>query len=297
MKRYFFAGIWLIIQLNAMESLPEKVSSKEMIPLGIGNKMYYELAVGYLKNSTINFKNKHVLDVCCKEGEISHAMIDLVGRDGIVMGIDSDKVAIDKANKQYKQKQNLSFHEIALENFEPSPQSLKFNVVTLFHSFDLIDNKKSFCESIHKVLGANGEFLVNVGPGKEPFDFQVTRTMLNNVPLMKWMPGFYKIDEILSKSYLKEQDYRDIFEQSGFDIISLIKNMSTFVFTKEEFIEMKRSIVMRNYLMQTFPTKMQNWIFNTLMDYFLPMLTQDDNGNYLYPIEEILIYARKKDKK
>jgi ubiquinone/menaquinone biosynthesis C-methylase UbiE len=296
MKRYFFVCVCFIMQLNGMEqSLPEKVS-KEIIPLA-GNKMYYELAVGYLKDSTINFKDKHVLDACCKDGEISHAIIDLVGGDGLVMGIDSDKVAIEKANKQYKQKQNLSFHEIALENFEPSMHSLKFHVVTLFHSFDVIDDKKSFCEKIHNALGTNGEFLVNVGSGEEPFDFKVTREMLKGIYLMQWIPGYSKIEEILSSSYLKEQDYRDIFEQSGFDIISLIKSTNKFVFTEEEFIEMKRPIVMSNCTMRVFPTKLQDWIFNMLMAYFLPMLTKDEDGKYIYPVTELLIHARKKDKK
>ncbi|HRG51202.1 MAG TPA: class I SAM-dependent methyltransferase [Bacteroidia bacterium] len=78
-----------------------------------------------------------VLDLGCKYGEISAAIAEKVKR---VVGVDFDKIAIDKANSSYK-RNNLSFVTgdalIYLKN-----NTEKFNVLILSHILEHIEEPK-----------------------------------------------------------------------------------------------------------------------------------------------------------
>jgi trans-aconitate methyltransferase len=205
---------------------------------------------------------------------------------------------IDLAKQKYKNQQHLSFHQGFAESLEPSAHSLKFNIATLFNVFDLLENKLEACKRIHECLHPNGEILVNVGPGKEPFDFQVVREMVAGISLMRWVPGFSMLEKLLQESYLTEKEYKVIFKESGFNIISFTNKTEKLVLkTKEELIAMKRPIVMSKPIMQSLPTKMSEWIFNSFIEKFLTKLEQNENGHYIYPVKEIVIHARKVDSK
>jgi|GEM_PF-5685860 ubiquinone/menaquinone biosynthesis C-methylase UbiE len=293
MKVYFITFLFFVIQINAMELT--MIAESNSILSAPGNAMHKELACCYLKESGIDLTEKFVLDIESKTGEVSHLMAALAGQSGLVMGIDSDKNMIKKANKSYGKLANLSFHQDCIKTLEPSTNSIKFHVATLFNYFDLIDDKREVCKRIHKCLNAQGELLVNAGWGKEPFDLEVTREMIESIPLMGKTLSYYGLSNALERPYPTEDEYREIFKDSGFDIISVTKKTSSFFFENpEEFIAMKQPIVMGRPEMKIFPWYMQGWIFNKFIERFLAKLKKNDDGHYIYPIEEILIHARKK---
>ena len=298
MKSRFIVFLCFGIQISAMEQ-PEKASCEWDVQIfRSGNKIYENLSNRYLKDSGIILKEKFVLDVGSKTGKVSHIMAQLAGPSGLVMGIDPDKNMISDANKRYGQKQqNLSFHQDSLETVESSQHSLKFNVATVFNVFDVLENKLEACKKIHKCLCPNGEILVNVGSG-EPFDLEVTREMITDIPLMGKILYSFGLSGALEKPYPTEEEYKNIFKTAGFDIISFTKKMNTFVFeTSDEFSAMKRPVVMNSPEMKRLPWYMRGWVFNQFIEKFLTKLEQNEDGHYLYFVKEILIHAHKSEKK
>lgn len=283
------------IPMETMEnSIKTKIVESKSSLFAPGKTMHRELALCYLKESGVNLKNKFILDVGSKTGEFSYLMTALTGESGLVMGIDSDKKMIENANKQYGKLPNLSFHPECVKTFEPSKDSIKFNIVTFFNYFDLIDDKREACKQIHKCLNTQGEVLVNAGWGKEPLDFEVTREIVESIPLMGRTLSYYNLGGALARPYPTEEEYHSIFKESGFEIISITKKMSTFYFeTKEEFIAMKQPIVMNRPEMKKIPGYFQGWIFNNFIELLLAKLNRNNEGHYIYPMEEILIHARK----
>ena len=296
MKNYFLIFICCVMQLHAME-MPKEImiiESEKMLSAP-GHMMHKELACCYLQESGIDLKQKFILDVGCKAGEVSHHMAELSGENGLVMGIDSDEKKIKRAKKQYKKLPNLSFHQDSIKSLEPSTNSIKFHVATLFNCFDLIDDKREACKRIHKCLNAKGELLVNAGWGKEPLDLEVTREMIKSIPCMATMLLWYGLGNALERPYPTEQEYHSIFKDSGFEIISITKKMGLFLFEDSQaFIAMKQPIVMNRPEIKALPCYMQGYIFNKFIEKFLAKLQKNEQGYYVYPIEEILIHARKK---
>lgn len=304
MKVYCTVFLFFVYQINAMEpEVKSKIVESKSSLFASGNDMYKELARCCIEESGIELKDKFILDVQSKTGEVCNLMVALAGGAGIVLGLDSDKDNVKKANKLYGKQQNLSFHAECIKTFELFKHLPKFHVVTAFNCFDLFDDKREVCKKIHNCLNTNGELLINAGWGKEPIDFEVTREMVESVPLMGRVLSDYCLGNALNRPYPTEEEYCSIFEDSGFEIISLTKKMSEFYFkTKDEFIEMKKPIVMDRSEMKMMPWYMQKFIFNSFVERLIEKLEQSEklkkgeDGTYTYFIEEVLIHARKSDK-
>ena len=64
-----------------------------------------------------------ILDLGCGTGELSAHLAELVGPEGMVIGVDPDKERIQLAKEAHSQIENLSFVEGSAINF-PGPSSL-----------------------------------------------------------------------------------------------------------------------------------------------------------------------------
>jgi SAM-dependent methyltransferase len=301
-KAYCTVFLFFVYQINAMEpEVKSKVVESKSSLFASGNNMHQELARACIEESGITLKDKFILDIESKTGEVSNLMVALAGGAGIVLGLDSDKENVKKANKLYGKLQNLSFHAACIKTFELFKHLPKFHVVTAFNCFDLFDDKREVCKKIHQCLNTNGEVLLNMGWGKEPIDLEVTREMITSVTGMGSLLYWSGLDGALKKPYPTEQEYHSIFKDSGFEIISLTKKMSEFHFkNKEEFIAMKKSVVMDRPEMKKMPFYAQNWIFNTFIERLITKLQElgqfkedTKDGSCYYFIEQLLIYARK----
>ena len=58
-----------------------------------------------------------ILDLGCGTGELSAKLAELVGPEGMVIGVDPDKERIQLAKESYSQIENLSFVEGSAVNF------------------------------------------------------------------------------------------------------------------------------------------------------------------------------------
>jgi len=262
------------------------------------DKLFESLVLSDLHDSKIDFVNKFVLNFCSGSGYNSNLIVQKVGKDGVVMGVDARRNMIEWAKDTYKHQTNLSFHQYSIDNFEPSKNSLKFNVATLFNSFDLLDKKLEVCKKIYNCLGPQGDFLVNVGPGQEPLDIQVSREMIQSVPLMGSLLVNFGLASVFQASYSTQQEYKNILEQAGFEIVSFVIKERRLVFqTREDFAAIKRPIAQSRPIVSTISQLTFEYAFNKFIDQFLTKLQKNEKGHLVYVFNEILIHARKPEKK
>lgn len=284
-----------VVSVNAME---RSITGWDAQLSAKNDKLFESLVLSDLNDSKIDFTNKFVLNYCSGSGYNSNLIVQIVGKDGVVMGIDARKNMIEWAKDMYKHQTNLSFHQYSIDNFEPSKNSFKFNVATLFNSFDLLGKKLEVCKKIYNCLGPQGDFLVNVGPGEEPLDIQVSREMLQSVPLMGSLLCSYGLENVFQASYSTQQEYKNILEQAGFEIVSFVKKERCLVFTnKEDFAAIKRPIAQSRPIVSSIPSWIFEYAFNKFIDQFLTKLQKNENGHLVYLFNEILIHARKPEKK
>jgi|SRR4030095_404514 len=292
MKKIFcIIFLCCIVSINAMEPLKigwdAQLSAKN-------DKLFESLVLSDLNDSKIDLTNKYVINFCSGTGHNSNLMAQKVGKDGVVMGIDVCENMINGAKKTYKDQKNLSFYKCSLKEFEASMPYLKFNLATLFNSFDLLENKLEACKKIYNCLKLGGDFLVNVGPGEEPLDIQVSREMIQSVPLMGNLLCSYGLESVFLASYSTKEQYKDIFKQAGFEIVSFVKQERRLVFhTREDFAAIKRPIAQNRPIVSSIPSWIFTWAFNAFIDQFLTKLERNENGHLIYVFNEMLIHARK----
>jgi len=262
----------------------------------VNDKLYGSLVLSDLEDSKIDLTNKCVINFCSGAGHSSSLMAQKVGKNGVVMGIDVCENMINGAKKAYKDQNNLSFYKCSLNEFEASMPYLKFNVATLFNSFDLLENKLEACRKIYNCLKLGGDFLVNVGPGEEPLDIQVSREMIQSVPLMGSLLCSYGLENVFQASYSTQQEYKNILKLAGFEIISFTKKQRCLTFdSKEDFATIKRPIAQNRPIVKSIPQWIFNYAFNAFIDQFLTKLHKNEQGQLVYVFNEILIHARKSD--
>lgn len=251
-----------------------------------------------LEEAKINLTGKYVVDFYCKDGKHSCLVAQKVGEKGLVLGVDTNKNMIDCAQQKYKEQKNLSFYNCSVKECQLAKSLLQFNVATLFNSFDLLTDQLNECKKIYELLKPGGDFLVNVGPGQEPLDVLVSREMIRNVPFVNTMLSSFGIERVFQSSYSTESKYKEIFQGAGFEIVALTKKQRCLTFdSKEDFASIKRPIAQSRPIVNTIPSSIFEYAFNKFIEQFLTHLQTNDAGQLVYIFDEILIHARKPDKK
>ncbi len=274
-----------IVSVNAMEMVQK-------------NNQFEIQILSDLEDSKINLMGKYILEFCCSDGRYSYLMAQKVGQEGLVLGVDANKDMIDVAQVKYKQQKNLSFHASSIKEFKLVQSFSQFNVITLFNYFDLLSDQLNACKKIYECLKPGGDFLVNVGPGKEPLDIQVSREMIQNVPLMSGLLSSFGIEHVFQSSYSTEQKYKEILQVAGFDIVSFKEKKRCLIFKdRDEFAAIKRPIAQGRPIVQSIPSWIFEYAFNKFIEQFLTHLETNDEGQLIYRFDEILIHARKPDEK
>ena len=111
-----------------------------------------------LENSNANLpevlkKGQSVLDVGCGSGSITKDIINYVGSEGKVTGIDRSQDLIDLANENYKEVSNLSFLVGDILEFN-TPE--KWDVITIARTLQWIENPKEIIDKLVTLLKPQG---------------------------------------------------------------------------------------------------------------------------------------------
>lgn len=111
-----------------------------------------------LENSNANLlevlkKGQSVLDVGCGSGSITKDIVNYVGSEGKVTGIDRSQDLINLANENYKEIFNLSFVAGDILEFH-SPE--RWDVITIARTLQWIENPKDIIDKLVTLLKPQG---------------------------------------------------------------------------------------------------------------------------------------------
>jgi SAM-dependent methyltransferase len=142
-----------------------------------------------------------VLDLGCKYGELAALIAQKAKK---TVGIDHDKVAIEKAKKNYESENLTFFYADALNYLETSNE--KFDLLILSHILEHLDEPKSFLMSLK---GYFSKIYIEVP------DFD--KTYLNQFRLTSSNTLNYSDDDHISE--FDREELKELLEQCGLQIL------------------------------------------------------------------------------
>jgi arsenite methyltransferase len=136
-----------------------------------------ELADGYTtRNSTqrdasdfllqrlIINSGMRVLDIGCGPGDITSRIADLVGKKGIVVGIDPSRERISLANREERTKENLSFQVGSAEDLSRFANE-SFDMVFVNSTLHWVQDQTMAIKEFVRVLKPGGQIGISGGSG------------------------------------------------------------------------------------------------------------------------------------
>lgn len=179
-------------------------------------------------------KNDRILDVCAGTGEVTTLLVDKLGEEGMIVGVDFCCEMLDVAKEKIGRRDNLSF---VIANAKDMPFSDSgFDIVTVAFGMRNIPDTKAAIREIKRVLKPGGKFLT----------LELTR------PIHAWVVPFYRwyvfkvipfVGRVITKTavpysylpvsietYYSPDEYKNIIMQSGFsdvEVYSLSMGIAT----------------------------------------------------------------------
>ena|SRR5579872_5839998 len=287
MKKYVFILFALIGSIH-MTITPYHTREWDAHTYAQGNQMQESAALHFLHKYGINFTNKKVLDVGCGIGNISVIVAQTAEH---VHGIDASNNMIGCAKGRYSHVPNVSFEHAYVEDF--TAQEL-FDAAYSFFCLHWVPDKKSALTQVNMALELNGEFFgaLHTDCGKEPMRITIIRHMMPLLEEQCLSCGKDLLDEMLA-TYTHDQEFRNMFNETGFELISYEYESQEYIKTKEEIELFQKPIIMSFATVQAMPQKTQEWFFKTYIDLFLTQLPQNNEGNYILKKSSTVFYARK----
>lgn len=175
---------------NTAFSVSHKVVLEENDRLRVANQL---LAILRVHTKKKNFRSFNILDIGCSSGVITN---HIAKYSGMIVGLDVDKKAIEKAQKTYRRK-NLSF-KVASGTFL-SYKSRSFDIVICNQVYSYASNPKKMMREIYRVLKNGGLCLFTGDNLLYPIE------SLYRLPFIKWLP------KNIQKLYLKATGHQNFY--------------------------------------------------------------------------------------
>jgi ubiquinone/menaquinone biosynthesis C-methylase UbiE len=294
MKKYILLTLCTVAYNNGMEmttTTAREPREWDAHAYAQGNILQETAALEFLKESTINLKNKTVLDVGCGTGNIT-AKIASVAQH--VHGIDASKNMIEYAQKQNQNSHNLSFEHCFAEDFTTIAP---YDAALAFFSLHWVENKEDAIEKINHALKINGDFFgaITTQYESEPLDITVGLEM---VPGLQSVYSFLKGKDLIkevSVPYLTKEQFKAMLIQKGFNVISYeYKDVVTILKNKEELANFKRPLLFSRPFVQSMPSLVSEYIFNKFIDLYLTKLSTNEDGHYILPAFSSTVFHAQK---
>lgn len=210
----------------------------------VGNSQFGH---GQLLVKELNIKaGDHVLDIGCGTGRLAEYILDIVGNNGHVYGIDPAEYRIQIAQQKIKGKSldNISFKVGKGEDLSAFADN-SFDAVTLNMVFHWITDKKLALKEIHRVLKQGGRVGLTTGDKDNPFTLkQITDRLFQQYPYA----GEVNIENEPSKQVAKKE-LHDLFKATGFQDVNITnKNTRRYFPTPQKVIEWVESSSFGNFL-------------------------------------------------
>lgn len=157
---------------------------------------------------------EHVLDVGCGPGNLTTRIADLVGEEGVVVGIDPSKerIAIALHHNSVPERatqSNLSFFEGRAEDLSRFASS-SFDVVYVNSTFHWVQDQESALREFSRVLRPGGRLGISGGSG----DFVAAHERIKADVLSR--EPYRNYPEEAGPKFLKRKELEGLLDRAGF---------------------------------------------------------------------------------
>lgn len=152
-----------------------------------------------------------ILDIACGTGVVSKGISQLLGRKGLLIGIDLSRIALDIAKRSIVLP-NANFIEMDAENMG---FNFKFDKITCQYGIMFFPNADKVLKSIYKILNSNGKLVLAVHGLAEdvPYFSIIMKPILKYIPDIRaeGTPTVHRFgNPVELKSELSEAGFSDI---------------------------------------------------------------------------------------
>ena len=250
-------------------------AKNEIGPFNVTNEL--------IKNAKIKSGQK-VLDLACGTGLVTKKILNKIGRNGEVYGIDSSNSALKIAKKWVGNKKNVHFVRGDAETIQ---FNTKFDVITCQFALFFFPNEQMALKNMKKFLKKNGIIALSIhGKYNVPYFDSILNPIKKFIP--DYLPQYPEMDRFGTKEIFKQT-----LSKAGFQKI-VVRKM-TFQYSPGEF-----SDYWGNY--KRFLSKPLKEKFNSLSNFQKKNLREmvldntkqytRKNGKILFPWEVLVLTAR-----
>ena len=250
-------------------------AKNEIGPFNVTNEL--------IKNAKIKSGQK-VLDLACGTGLVTKKILNKIGRNGEVYGIDSSNSALKIAKKWVGNKKNVHFVRGDAETIQ---FNTKFDVITCQFALFFFPNEQMVLKNMKKILKKNGIIALSIhGKYNVPYFDSILNPIKKFIP--DYLPQYPEMDRFGTKEIFKQT-----LSKTGFQKI-IVKKM-IFQYSPGEF-----SDYWSNY--KRYRSKPLKEKFNSLSNFQKKNLREmvldntksytKKNGKILFPWEVLVLTAR-----
>ena len=181
----------------------DRWANKEIGPFGSTKKLIYNLDIK---------KSEKILDVACGTGLVSRQIIRKVGKNGMVLGIDTSIKAMLIAKNSIKNQKNLFFVNADAENFLFNK---KFNRITCQFALFFFPDAKIALKNMKKHLEKNGMIGITTHGKNTPFFSSIIDSVT------KFIPDYLPPNTPSLDRFGTKEELQKIVKDSGFSKICI----------------------------------------------------------------------------
>jgi ubiquinone/menaquinone biosynthesis C-methylase UbiE len=168
-------------------------------------------------------KGEKVLDVGSGTGRLTDYVADIVGKTGLVVGVDPLPLRIEIAKQKAQRKNHLQFAIAGAENLSAFADG-QFDVVYLNSVFHWLADKPLALKEIYRVLKPNGRLAITAAAQEQPHTLQLLiQDLFRQEPFNRFTTAASHSPQFK----LSISDTRDLLNEAGFDVVS--SEIKTFV--------------------------------------------------------------------
>jgi len=250
-------------------------AKNEIGPFNVTNEL--------IKNAKIK-SGQNVLDLACGTGLVTKKILNKVGKNGEVYGIDSSNSALKIAKKWIGHKKNIHFVRGDAETIE---FNTKFDVITCQFALFFFPNEQIVLKNMKKFLKKNGIIALSIhGKYNVPYFDSILNPIKKFIP--DYLPQYPEMDRFGTKAIFKQT-----LSKAGFQKI-VVRKM-TFQYSPGEFTDYWGNY--KKYLSKPLKEKfnsLSNFQKKNLREMILDNTKQytRKNGKILFPWEVLVLTAR-----
>ncbi len=225
-----------------------------------------------------------VLDLACGTGLVTKKILNRVGKNGEVYGIDSSNSALKIAKKWIGSKKNI---HLVRGDAETIQFNTKFDVITCQFALFFFPNEQKVLKNMKKFLKRNGTIALSIhGKCNVPYFDSILNPMKKFIP--DYLPQYPEMDRFGTKEIFKQT-----LSKAGFQKIVVRKK--TFRYSPGKFSDYWGNY--KRYLSKPLKEKfnsLSNFQKKNLREMVLDNTSQYTkmNGKILFPWEVLVLTAR-----